>query len=374
MKWTAGQRIWVGYAVILLLLVLVAGVGIYALSNTADAFKTALVQLETELVSSQEADRAFGYPNVDFLRFLATGDDEFLKRYESEMTNVRQMLVELGRASSTREMKAAWEEALSLVNAWDAKATKAMAAKKAGRMDEALRFRGEAQPFREKLIALLNRLVDSARRNANEATQVALAKGSSASRAILAAAALALASGVVIAWTLTRSITAPLRDTAGTLASACSEILAATTQQAAGASEAATAIQETSTTVDEVKQTAQVAAQKARAVTEGVQRTAQVSLDGQRAVEESVSGMQATKQRMETIAERVLALSEQGQAIGDIIATVNDLAEQSNLLAVNAAIEAAKAGEAGKGFAVVAAEVKSLAERSKQATAQVRGF
>jgi methyl-accepting chemotaxis protein len=77
---------------------------------------------------------------------------------------------------------------------------------------------------------------------------------------------------------------------------------------------------------------------------------------------------------MEGLAERILALSEQSLAIGGITTTVSDLAEQSNLLAVNAAIEAAKAGDAGRGFAVVAAEVKSLADQSKQATVQVRAI
>jgi methyl-accepting chemotaxis protein len=75
---------------------------------------------------------------------------------------------------------------------------------------------------------------------------------------------------------------------------------------------------------------------------------------------------------MESIAQSVVKLGEQSQAIGDIIATVNELAERSNLLAVNAAIEAAKAGEQGKGFTVVAQEVRNLATQSKQATAQVR--
>jgi methyl-accepting chemotaxis protein len=82
--------------------------------------------------------------------------------------------------------------------------------------------------------------------------------------------------------------------------------------------------------------------------------------------------MQRIQDQMHSIAGSIVQLSEQGQAIGEIIATVNSLAEQSNLLAVNASIEAAKAGDQGKGFVVVAQEVKSLAVQSKQATAQVR--
>ena len=158
------------------------------------------------------------------------------------------------------------------------------------------------------------------------------------------------------------------------LTTSASEILAGTTQVAAGATETATAMSETATTVEEVKQTATLANQKARLVADAAQKAAQVSQSGRKAVEETTEGMQRIREQMEQIADSIVRLSEQGQAIGEIIATVNDLAEQSNLLAVNAAIEAAKAGDQGKGFAVVAQEVKSLAEQSKQATAQVRGI
>ena len=169
-----------------------------------------------------------------------------------------------------------------------------------------------------------------------------------------------------------RQTTREINEGVGVLASSSSEILATTTQVASGAAETATAVSETTATVEEVKQTAQLASQKAKYVSESAQKVAQVSLTGRKAVEDATAGMHRIQEQMESIAESIVRLTEQSQAIGEIIATVNDLAEQSNLLAVNAAIEATRAGEQGKGFAVVAQEVKSLAEQSKQATAQVR--
>jgi methyl-accepting chemotaxis protein len=169
-----------------------------------------------------------------------------------------------------------------------------------------------------------------------------------------------------------RAQTLAIQEGVNVLASSSVEIMASTTLVASGATETASAVAETTATVEEVKQTSQLASQKVRLVADSAQRSLQVSQQGRKSAEQAIQGMDRIREQMETIAESIVSLSEQGQAIGEIIATVNDLAEQSNLLAVNAAIEAAKAGEHGKGFAVVAHEVRSLAVQSKEATAQVR--
>jgi methyl-accepting chemotaxis protein len=163
-------------------------------------------------------------------------------------------------------------------------------------------------------------------------------------------------------------------DGVNVLASSSSEILASTTQIASGSAETAAAISETTTTVEEVCQAAQLSSQKAKNVSDNAQRVAQVSQSGQKAVDETVDGMNRIREQMDVIAQTVVRLSEQTQSIGGIIASVTDIADQSNLLAVNAAIEAAKAGEQGKGFAVVAQEIRNLAEQSKQSTNQVRNI
>ena len=158
------------------------------------------------------------------------------------------------------------------------------------------------------------------------------------------------------------------------LGSSATQILAATTQVAAGTAQTSTAISETTTTVEEVQQASKQSALKAKNVADSAQRVVQVSQNGQKAVEETVQSMNRISEQMDVIAQTVVKLSEQSQSIGGIIASVTDIADQSNLLAVNAAIEAANAGEHGKGFAVVAQEIKNLAGQSKQATMQVRNI
>ena len=137
------------------------------------------------------------------------------------------------------------------------------------------------------------------------------------------------------------------------------------------AGESAAVVAQTASTVEEVRQTARMTTRESERVAAHAQHAAQVSQEGKKATEETVLTIQHIRGEMDAIAGSMMRLNDQTQTISQIIATVNAIASQSNLLAVNAAIEAAKAGERGKGFSVVAREVRTLADQSRRATRQV---
>jgi len=169
-----------------------------------------------------------------------------------------------------------------------------------------------------------------------------------------------------------RDQTQQMREAANTIASSISELSSTASQLASTSSETSSSVSEVTTTVEEVRQTAELSNEKASMVAEKAEQTYDVSEMGKEASNKTREGMGAIKEEMAYIADSIMKLSEHMQRIGEIINSVTDIADQSNLLSVNASIEAAKAGEYGKGFAVVAQEVKSLADQSKEATNQVR--
>ncbi|MBN8724939.1 MAG: CHASE3 domain-containing protein [Acidobacteria bacterium] len=166
--------------------------------------------------------------------------------------------------------------------------------------------------------------------------------------------------------------TTQIQQGTAVISSSTTQMLASISQTASAALETATAINETVTTIEEVKQTSQFVNQQTKMVAESSQKAVQVSKIGEKSVDDTVAMMNQLREQTEMVASNVVKLSEQSQAIGNIITTVNDLADQSNILAINAAIEAARAGEQGRGFAVVAQEVKNLADQSKTATKEIR--
>jgi methyl-accepting chemotaxis protein len=170
------------------------------------------------------------------------------------------------------------------------------------------------------------------------------------------------------------AISEAVRNRANEIGQASSGVLAAVSQHASTANQQSAAIAEIATTVSEVRMTAEQTAGKAAEVAALAQGSAKAGDEGLAAVRSIVEGIGDIRGTLDRLASSILDLSEHAAQINEIIATVTDFADQSNLLALNASIEAAKAGEQGRGFGVVAAEVRSLADQSKDATSAVRGI
>lgn len=151
-------------------------------------------------------------------------------------------------------------------------------------------------------------------------------------------------------------------------------ILNTSQEQSASMVEQESSVAETMATVEQLRATVKNTADAAKGVAVAADNSIAVSRSGEESVTDAIQGMSSMKQRVENIAENILTLSERTQQIDEIIGTVNALAEQSKLLALNASIEAARAGNEGRGFAVVAMEVRQLAEQSREATARIRAI
>lgn len=165
-----------------------------------------------------------------------------------------------------------------------------------------------------------------------------------------------------------------IKDSSESVSSFIQNISTTAAQLSASSVETSTTISQISATAEQVKQTAVVANEKAEKTASEAEVMISVSEKGSKASNHAVQGMKMIRDEMIYLAESIAKLSENSQNVGEIMGVVNELANESNLLSVNASIEAAKAGEFGKGFSVVAQEVKTLSDQSRQATSQVRAI
>ncbi len=163
-----------------------------------------------------------------------------------------------------------------------------------------------------------------------------------------------------------------IRDSIRKISTSTGNILQISNEQATGANEQASAVQEASTTSKEIAVTAKEITTTALAVQEMAEKANQSCDRGTGSVETAIQGMKELKNQVQSIAERMVELGDNSQKIGGVLDIIEEISEQTNLLALNAAIEAAGAGEAGKRFGVVASEIRRLAEKTVEATAQIK--
>ncbi len=271
----------------------------------------------------------------------------------------------------------------------------------------------------ETVNAVLTRLLDINNSMANDSNQKAADQYDSAFDLVVALLVLATALTVLFAWLLTRSITLPiaqaldaaeniaegnltrpikvdgddeagrllramhkmqekLRDTlqrisgsATQLASAAEELNAVTDESARGLTQQNNEIEQAATAVNEMTSAVEEVARNAVSTSEASKNATTSAGDGRDLVQETVSAIERMSGDVQGTATLIGALAEESRDIGKVLDVIRGLADQTNLLALNAAIEAARAGEAGRGFAVVADEVRALAHRTQQSTSEI---
>jgi methyl-accepting chemotaxis protein len=177
-----------------------------------------------------------------------------------------------------------------------------------------------------------------------------------------------------IGWFIANSLSEQIGSAVGMVRSSSTELQAAANQQATSAKEQAAAMTEIATTISELLATSRQIAESAQRVAHNAEQTANAARSGHGTVDvthESISGI---RRQVDQIVSHMLELGKKSQEVGAVLDIVSELAEQTNILAINATIEAAGAGEAGKRFAVVADEIRKLADRVGGSTKEVRAL
>jgi len=192
--------------------------------------------------------------------------------------------------------------------------------------------------------------------------------------ALIAGVGMTAAVVSAIAIFLARRTTRSVNEIVRAIASSSSQIAVTVEQQERIASQQLYAVDRTATTMDELGESSKACAEQAEAAAFGATQALKLTAGGSQAVDNTLKEMATLTKNVAAIQTQILRLSEQTDRIGNISSLVSDLANQTNMLAINAAVEAVRAGESGKGFAVVANEIRKLGDQSKESAIKINAL
>jgi methyl-accepting chemotaxis protein len=372
--WTFGQKISAAFALAVLLAAIIGAVGVYTLQRVVTE-KDRVIEVNAQmLIEAQKLHTDWearlaalrGYLLIKDSRFLQTLQDHRVS-FDGEMAALKrlaytqegqQLLAEITRTNA--DVRSATDRVVSL------RQTQATA-------DPAIRVNEEdvapkQQEFERQIAAFATR----------EQTQLTAATRAStdftrtATFWLVAIVTVTAALAAVGAFALTRTLSRQIGAAVGQVQSSSAELQAAATQQATGSKEQATAMTQISTTISELLATSRQIMESAQQVAKIADQTAVAARSGEETAQTTHESIGGIRRHVDLIVNHMLELGKKSQQIGAVLDIVSELAEQTNILAINATIEAAGAGEGGKRFGVVAEEIRKLADRVGGSTKEIR--
>jgi methyl-accepting chemotaxis protein len=373
-NWTVARRLIAGF---MLAALTVLAIGIVSYRNASRLIEndgwvahTHQVRTDLALLLAQLRDAEVGERG-----FIITGDETVLAPYQRALGPLKATLADVRKLTADNPDQqrrlgiiaplidarlAELKQTIDLRRSEGAEAAaRAVAANiSRGTYDKVQEIVAEADQQEKDL---LQRRAEDAQASADATTAITL-WGGLAGTLIVAA----------IGFFMSRSLSDQIGTAVAQVRSSSTELQAAANQQATGIKEQATAMAQISTTISELLATSRQIAESAQRVAQNAEQTANAARSGHGTVDMTDASITGIRRQVDQIVAHMLELGKKSQEIGAVLDIVSELAEQTNILAINATIEAAGAGEAGKRFAVVADEIRKLADRVGGSTKEIR--
>ncbi|MGD9765435.1 MAG: methyl-accepting chemotaxis protein [Candidatus Binatia bacterium] len=375
-QWTFGQKLGAGFAATVMLAVAIGIVAIYAL-RTVVSGKDRVITVDAQILIDAERLRAAVERRGGAARaFLLTGTEAFLDRardadseFATSFERIKRQVVD----GEGRRLVNAMEDSAAEFAAEMAEVT-ALRRTGAGVETVARAFEERVVPKRDQLDSDIRSFLSEGQRALESARTAATRGASTAVTLVIIIGLAAVLFAAFVALLLARNLNRQIGTAVGQVQSSSAELQAAANQQATGAKEQATAMNEISTTISELLATSRQIAESAQRVAQIADQTTSAARSGDGTVAQAHEAIAGIRRQVDLVVAHMLELGKKSQQIGAVLDIVSELAEQTNILAINATIEAAGAGETGRRFGVVADEIRKLADRVADSTKEIRAL